>query len=66
MKKVHMSHSKWEHLFAVKFAAGILPTKANMVMQKHDDDLKCPCCEQEETTEHLLQCRATSQEEIFD
>ena len=66
LKKVNAAQTEWEHLFAVKYSAGILPTKVNMVRRKHEVDPKCPCCDIEERTEHILQCQAISQQETFD
>ena len=65
MCKVHTSRSEWEHLFSVKLASGILPTKANMVMRKHGEDPSCPSCECEETTNHLLQCQSIEQKKTY-
>ena len=65
MKKVNKSHTEWEHLFIVKYAIGIMPTKLNMVRRQHDLDEKCPCCEETEDTDHILQCKAEMQEKTF-
>ena len=64
-KKVNSNHEEWEHLFAVKLSADILPTKDNMIMRKHDQDPKCPCCDSAETNDHLLYCRSTTQAATF-
>ena len=64
MTKVNLAHQEWEHLFSVKLSAGILPTKVNMVRCKHGDDPRCPCCNQEKNTDHILQCGSILQSEV--
>ena len=65
MKRVNKSHTEWEHLFAVKYATGIMATKVNMVRRQHDFDDRCPCCQEREETEHILQCASEIQEKKF-
>ena len=55
----------WEHTFMVKYASGILPTRKNMVRRKHIEDSKCPSCQCEENTEHILECESSTREEVF-
>jgi hypothetical protein len=66
MKKINGAHLEWEHLFAVKYSAGLLPTKSNMVRRQHGINDSCPCCPQRENTDHLLQCDAESQKRLFE
>jgi hypothetical protein len=66
MKKINSKHLEWEHLFAVKYAAGLLPTQSNMVRRKHAINDICPCCPQREDTDHLLQCTADLQKKLYD
>ena len=49
----------------VKYAMGLLPTKLNMVQQKHDDDEKCLCYEDIEETDHILKCQSKPIDEVF-
>ena len=65
MRKVNKTHSDWEHLFITKYATGILATKINMVRRKNDDDETCPCCDEREDMEHILECSALPQEKAF-
>ena len=65
LNKVNSTHSDWEHLFMVKYSMGLLPTKLNMVRRKHDDDEKCPCCENIEDTDHILKCQSKPIDEVF-
>jgi hypothetical protein len=64
-KKVQKSHNEWEHTYAFKLASGILPTKENMVLRQHDDDVACPCCVQKETSEHIIRCQSDIQTTSF-
>ena len=65
MKRVNKTHSEWEHLFAVKYATGIMATKVNMVRRKHEFDDRCPCCQEREDTDHILRCTSATQEKKF-
>ena len=48
---------RWRQTWAVKYGAGILPTRRNMTIRKHTDDQSCPCCGAPvEDTFHLFQC----------
>ena len=65
LQKVNTAHLEWEHFFSIKYLSGILPTKVNMVQRKHAEDPTCPCCEEIENTEHILQCQSVTQGETF-
>ena len=65
-QKLNRSQNEWEHIFSIKYASGIMPTKVNMVQRKHGEDQRCLCCDNDENTEHILQCKSLTQSEVFE
>ena len=58
---------RWRNTWAIKYGAGILPTKRNMKIRKHSEDQSCPCCGAEtENTIHLFQCQDDEIQKTFD
>ena len=60
-KRLNRLTSNTDHLFAVKHGASILGTKLNLLRRKHGECPMCPCCDNKENTDHILQCQSPVQ-----
>lgn len=58
-KKLSKEQTDQNRSFLFKYGMNILPTKRNMKRRKHDDSDKCPSCQSEETTDHLISCKSS-------
>ena len=55
--------SNKDHFFAVKYGTGIIGKKLNIVRRKQGECSICPCCDQEEDTDHIMMCQSQVQKE---
>ena len=56
----------WLKIWATKYSANLLPTRANIVLRGHGDSHCCPCCgAHNETSDHLLQCQDIEMSKTF-
>jgi hypothetical protein len=46
--------ARWRNMWAIKYGAGILPTRNSLVIRGHDSDTASPWSNEDtETTEHI-------------
>lgn len=51
--------------FMTKYNARLLPVGQNLKRRRHSESDRCPCCGEQETHEHLLQCTHREMEDTF-
>ena len=65
-QRFRQSTPAWLKIWATKYSANLLPTRANLVLRGHSDSHSCPCCgAPNETADHLLQCQDTEMKKTF-
>jgi hypothetical protein len=58
---------QWRNTWSVKYGAGILPTRKNLVIRGHGDIQSCPCCgAASEDVEHLFICPNAEIQKTFE
>ena len=65
-KKVNRMNEDWVQTWMTKYNSRIGGVRKNMHRRKHATDDKCPCCEEQEDTDHLLKCKNKDIQEVYD
>ena len=57
---------RWRKTWSIKYGAGLLPTRSNLMKRGHTQDDTCPWCKKTETTEHIFRCTHAEMKKTYD
>lgn len=64
-KKLNKECPETNRRFMFKYGMNILPTKRKMARRKHLDNSTYPSCDEEENTDHLIQCKNEARRKVI-